>query len=521
MNSIDKILKVRYCREGESSWEDIVSRVSSAITSDDSERLLFEGLMRDKHFIPNSPTLSNAGVEGGSLSACFVLPVGDSIEEIFDAIKYMALIHKTGGGTGFSFSDLREEGAAVQKTGGIASGPLSFMSIFDKATEEIKQGGRRRGANMGSMMIDHPDVEKFITSKLEGQFQNFNFSVMITDDFIEAVKEGADWELKSRLDGKVIKTLRAIELWDLIAESAWKCGDPGILFYNTINRYNCLINIAKIEATNPCGETPLIFWEPCNLGSINLVSMVKENGEFDFGLLRGIIDSSVLFLNRVIDNNCYPLEQITDIANKTRKIGLGVMGLADVLILMKVIYGSKESLEIIDEIFKTIAEESWKKSYDLVCDGTYENPFHYHKEWEAKNDFQLKNSINATATTIAPTGTISIVAGVSSGIEPLFRVKYTRRDSFGEREVIHPLFEKVNYEDYKKYVVTAEEIDPIQHLEVQATVQKWVDNAVSKTINLPSDASVKDVEEIYMRAWEIGCKGVTVFRRGSKKGVLE
>lgn len=499
----------------------------------------FYNLMTSFLFIPNSPTLMNAGTKLQQLAACFVLPVGDTISEIFDAVKYTALIHKTGGGTGFSFSRLRPKNDVVQSTGGIASGPLSFMRVFDVATDVIKQGGKRRGANMGILRYDHPDIFDFITAKSnEGVLSNFNISVGITEDFMKAVQNGEEIDLINPRDGKSVRKVKASVIFDLLVYNAWKSGDPGIIFLDRLDRDNPTPHIGHIESTNPCGEQPLLPYEACNLGSINLSKMAR-NGSIDYELLKDVVHKSVHFLDNVIDMSRFPLKQITNMVNGNRKIGLGVMGFADLLIQLNVAYNSEKALEVAEEIMKFIATEAKKKSQELA---KIRGPFPNFKGsvFDMKGEPPIRN---ATLTTIAPTGTISIIGNCSSGIEPLFAVVYVRNVMEGtELLEVNSYFEDIAkkqgfYSDdlmrevaktgslhdirgipekVKRLFVTAHDIEPEWHVRMQAAFQKYVDNAVSKTVNLPYYATPHDVEKIYILGYELGVKGITVYRDRSK-----
>ncbi|MHA1580271.1 MAG: vitamin B12-dependent ribonucleotide reductase [Candidatus Freyarchaeota archaeon] len=499
---------------------------------------VFYEVMSRLEFLPNSPTLMNAGTDIGQLSACFVLPVGDSIEEIFDALKFMALIHKSGGGTGFSFSRLRPKGDFVRSTKGIASGPVSFMRIFDTATDIIKQGGRRRGANMGILRVDHPDILEFISAKeKEGSLTNFNLSVGVTDAFMEAVEKGGDYELINPRTGKPEKKLKAATVFNLIVASAWKTGDPGMVFLDEINRHNPTPTIGQIESTNPCGEVPLLPYESCNLGSINLSRMVK-NSDVDWDKLRQVVRVAVHFLDNVIDTNKYPLPQTEKITKENRKIGLGVMGFAELLIQLNIPYDSKEAIKVAEKVMSFISAEARKKSEELALErGSFPN-FDV-SVWKEKG---YKAMRNATLTTIAPTGTISIIAGTSSGIEPLFAISFVRNVIGTQLLEVNHLFEKVAKErgfyslelmteiakkgsirdmgsipeDVRRVFVTALDIDPEWHVRMQAAFQKHVDNAVSKTVNLPQEATIEDVSKIFWLAYKLKCKGITVFRYGSR-----
>jgi len=499
----------------------------------------FYQLMFNLEFMPNSPTLMNAGTSIGQLSACFVLPVEDSIPGIFNAVKDMALIHKSGGGTGFSFSHLRPKGDMVKSTEGMASGPISFMRVFDVSTDVIKQGGKRRGANMGILNVDHPDIIDFIKAKIsEGFLTNFNISVTVTDEFINAVKSDGMFKLINPRTKKVAKEVKAREIWSLIVEMAWKTGDPGMIFIDEVNRHNPTPNIGRIEATNPCGEQPLLPYESCNLGSINLAKMLQNN-QIDWEKLRKTVRMTVHFLDNVIDANKYPLQQIKKLTLANRKIGLGIMGFADLLVQLKIPYDSEEALALAEKIMKFIADEGHKMSVELAEKrGSFLN--FRGSIWEKQG---YKNMRNATVTTIAPTGTISIIAECSSGIEPLFAVAFVRNVMEGTQLLeVNQYFEKVTKErgfyseelmkkvsqhgsikdfqeipeDVKGVFVTAHEVAPNWHVRMQAAFQKYTDNAVSKTVNLPNNATVKDVEDVFWLAYELRCKGITVYRYGSK-----
>jgi ribonucleoside-diphosphate reductase alpha chain len=503
----------------------------------ESEKIFYEMMVRTE-FLPNSPTLFNAGTVLGQLSACFVLPVEDSLESIFTAVKNMALIEKSGGGVGFDFSKLRPKGDMVKSTKGVASGPVSFMRVFDSATEVIKAGGKRRGAMMGVLRVDHPDVIEFIASKRKsGVLSNFNVSVAVTDDFMKRVEEDGDyWLINPRNKEKVTK-LKAKHVWSLMARSAWESGDPGVIFIDEINRYNPIPEVGRIDSTNPCGEQPLLPYESCNLGSVNLSRMV-ENGKVNWNKLREIVRNAVLFLDNVIDANRFPLKQIEEMTRANRKIGLGVMGFADMLIKFGVPYDSEEALRLAEKLMKFVTEEARQKSVELgEKRGSFPN---FEKSvWKDK----YNSMRNATITTIAPTGSISIIAGCSSGIEPLFAVSFMRKVLEGARLFeINPLFEmtakargfygaglleetartgsvqgiKGVPEDVKRVFVTALDIKPEWHVKMQAAFQKCTDNAVSKTVNLSSDATVEDVEKVFWLAYRLKCKGITVYRYGSK-----
>ncbi len=552
-----KVLKKRYLAKDEDGHitetpEDMFDRVARTIAADekkykdadDTGKLTkeFYDMMTNLDFLPNSPTLMNAGRPLGQLSACFVLPVGDSMEEIFDAIKYAAIIHKSGGGTGFSFSRLRPKGATVRTTGGVASGPVSFMKVFNSATEAVKQGGTRRGANMGILRVDHPDILEFIKCKQDNNdITNFNISVGITEKFINAVQKDEYYSLVDPHTKEIVKTLRAREVFDLIVDMAWNNGEPGIVFLDRINEKNPVPGIGEIESTNPCGEQPLLPYESCNLGSINLANMLKyDKNEYivDYKKLKKVVFSAVHFLDNVIDVNCYPLPQIDEMTQANRKIGLGVMGFADMLYRMKVPYNSKQALKLADEIMTFIDKASKEASCELAKKrGVFPN-------WD-KSIFREKNLRvrNATTTTIAPTGTISIIAGVSSGIEPAFALAFVRKVMDNEELLdVNPIFKDMAVkrgfyndslmrrvsaagtlkglddipDDIKKVYVTALDTEPYWHISMQAAFQKHVDNAVSKTVNFPNKATKDDVRRVYLMAYDMGCKGVTIYRDGSR-----
>jgi ribonucleoside-diphosphate reductase alpha chain len=509
----------------------------------DEVQKLFYRIMTEFKFLPNSPTLMNAGRRLGQLAACFVLPVEDSMEGIFGALKNAALIHKSGGGTGFAFSRLRPKNSTVGTTGGVASGPVSFMKIFNTATEQVKQGGTRRGANMAILKVDHPDIMEFIHSKRKNrELNNFNISVGVTDEFMKAADDGANYGLVEPRDQISVGKLNAREVYDTLVEQAWKNGDPGIIFLDRINRDNPTPALGDIESTNPCGEQPLLPLEACNLGSINLAKFVLENGDglmVDYEGLKDIVDLSVRFLDNTIEMSKYPLPEIAEMVKGNRKIGLGVMGFADMLYQLNIPYNTEEALETAESVMRFIQETAHDASQSLAQErGTFKN---YDKSIFKDQGVKYRN---ATTTTIAPTGTLSIISGCSSGIEPLFALSFVRTVMDNDKLLeVNPYFEKIARErgfytpglmdeiakrgsihelpeipeDVRRVFVTAHDVAPDWHIRMQAAFQNHTDNAVSKTVNLPHDATVEDVRKVYHLAYELGCKGVTIYRDGSKE----
>lgn len=567
-----KVLEARYLRKDagrkvQETPQEMFQRVASNIAagekiynpeiSDDDLFCIeekFYRMMASLEFLPNSPTLMNAGGALQQLSACFVLPVEDSMESIFESVKNTALIHQTGGGTGFSFSRIRPKGDYVKSTQGTASGPISFMTVFDAATNVVKQGGKRRGANMGILRVDHPDILEFVTCKeKEGVLPNFNISVAVTDKFMEAVKQDSKYDLVNPKNNQVVGNLKARKVFDLITKYAWNNGEPGIIFIDAMNKDNSVPKLGDIEATNPCAEQPLLPFESCNLGSINLVKMLARDGKkwkIDWSKLRETVRNAVHFLDNVIDMNRYPLPEISAMTRGNRKIGLGVMGFADMLIRLGVSYNSQEAIDIAKEIMRFIQKKAKKMSIEIAEKrGTFPNfrdSIYYKSE-----DSRLRN---AAVTTIAPTGTIAVIAGCSSGIEPHFALAYTRISYIAKKDKdagdkgvelleVNPLFEEIAKDrgfyskkimeevaekgsiqeirgipkDVKRLFVTSLDITPEWHIKIQAAFQKYVDNAVSKTINFPFSASIEDVERAYMLSHKLNCKGITIYRNESRK----
>ena len=578
-----KVLKARYLLKDEQgniieTPEEMFKRVASAIASSESlygenpeewETKFYEAMSK-LLFLPNTPALINAGKEIGQLAACFVLPVDDSMKSIFDSLKNAALILQSGGGTGFSFSKLRPRADVVKSTGGIASGPVSFMRIYNTATEVIKQGGARRGANMGILRVDHPDIMEFIKIKRHiEELSNFNISVAVTDVFMEALKNNSDYALINPRSKRVMGHLKAGNVFKEIVESAWETGDPGLVFIDRINRDNPTPHIGEIESTNPCGEQPLLPFEACVLGSINLSKMLKpgirdkgketsknnnssllprpssHNYEIDWELLASLVKLAVRFLDNTIDANKYPVAEIEKMHKGNRKIGLGVMGWADMLIKLGIRYNSPKALKLAREVMSFIRHHARAASSELAKKrGAFPN---FKGSIYDTPEFSSNGGLrNATTTTIAPTGTLSIIAGCSSGIEPLFAIAYKRLVLDTELHEIHPYFleiaknrgfyspeliKKIDLKgslkgfkeipgDVKRLFITAHEISPEDHIEVQAAFQEFTDNAVSKTINLKRRSTRDDVARAFILAYEKGCKGITVFRYGSKPGAL-
>mgnify|MGYP000011447976 FL=1 len=552
-----KVLKKRYLAKDENGNlledpEGMFRRVARTVASADKEYVSeeelksieqeFYDMMVNLDFLPNSPTLMNAGRPLGQLSACFVLPIEDTMEGIFETIKNAALIHKSGGGTGFSFSRLRPKGASVNSTGGVASGPVSFMKVFNAATEAVKQGGTRRGANMGILRVDHPDIVEFITCKKNNaDITNFNISVGITEEFMNAVENNEYYNLVEPHTGKIVGKQNAREIFDLIVDMAWNNGEPGIIFLDRLNKDNVTPELGEIESTNPCGEQPLLPYEACNLGSINLSNTLKYvdgKPEVDFAKLRTTVWKAVHFLDNVIDVNKYPLPEIDKMTRGTRKIGLGVMGWADMLCKLNIPYNSQSSIDLAEKIMHFIQDESRKASMELA---EKKGVFPYYDKSIYKNlGIRVRN---ATTTTIAPTGTLSIIAGVSSGIEPLFAISYIRNVMDNDELVeVNPVFKQVakeegfysdelmrriakkgsirGFDEIPEWIqdvfVTAHDISPDWHVRMQAAFQKYTDNAVSKTVNLRNEATRKDVADAFWLAYKTNCKGITIYRDGSR-----
>lgn len=582
-----KVLEKRYLKRDKNgncieTPQDMFRRVADTIASGDlefgktskdvqnlSDR--FYNAITHRYFMPNSPTLMNAGRDLGQLAACFVLPIDDSLESIFETIKNTALIHQSGGGTGFSFSRLRPKNSVVRSTMGVSSGPVSFMEVFNAATEAVKQGGTRRGANMGILRVDHPDIIEFINCKSDNnKLNNFNISVAITDKFMEAYLNGKDYDLINPQNNEIVGRMDAGAVFDLIIDSAWKNGEPGIVFIDKINKDNPTPQIGKIESTNPCGEVPLLPYEACNLGSINLGLMVKEqDGEFvvDWNLLENTVRTAMRFLDNVIVVNNYPLPQISEMVQNNRKIGLGVMGWADMLMQMGIAYNSEEGTSLATDVMSFIDYVSKTESVEMAKErgrfnnfegSIYENPHYFEDKFGSKNCAKVTQKMwadldskvqkyglrNATTTCIAPTGTISMIAGASGGIEPLFGLVFSRLIMDGtELLEVNPVFEKYMKthglytedlmnkiekcgsvahieelpDEVKRIFVTAHDISPYWHVKMQAAFQQFTDNAVSKTVNFIESATREDIKKTYILAYKNNLKGITVYRNNSRQ----
>ncbi|MCK4937083.1 MAG: adenosylcobalamin-dependent ribonucleoside-diphosphate reductase [Methanosarcinales archaeon] len=550
-DNAQRVLRHRYLLKDEhgnvnETPDQMFCRVASYVASADDlygdmtgSEQEFYSIMSNLEFLPNSPTLMNAGTSIKQLAACFVLPVGDSLVEIFEALKNTAIIHQSGGGTGFNLSRLRPKGDIVGSTGGIASGPVSFMKVFDAATQAIKQGGRRRGANMGILSVDHPDIVDFITAKHEpGLLTNFNLSVGVTDTFMDAVEAGQSFGLVNPRNGEVTEHRDAIEIFNLMAASAWKSGEPGLLFLDRINRDNPTPGLGTIEATNPCGEQPLLPYEACNLGSINLERMI-DGGNIDYDKLGRTVDIAVRFLDNVIDLEQFPLENIDRMVKGNRKIGLGVMGFADMLMRSGIAYNSPEAVERAKEVMTFVYNRAVQASEEIAQRrGVFRN---------FKDSVYDKNGMpevrNATRITIAPTGSISLIAGCSSGIEPIYAVSYVKTVMDGEKLVVtNPYFEQIAKKEefyspglmeciacrgsvqgmpdvpeaVQRLFITSHDMGYKWHVRLQAAFQKFSDNAVSKTVNFRYDATKEDVGRAFKLAYTLGCKGITVYRDRSR-----
>ena len=553
------VLRKRYLKRSASGEilekpADMLLRVAEAVASAEEKfgndvqqmTIAFYNMIARKEFFPNSPTLMNAGRELGQLSACFVLPIEDSMESIFSAVKNTALIHKSGGGTGFSFSKIRPENDTVMSTKGVSSGPISFMNVFDQATETVKQGGVRRGANMAVLRVDHPDIDEFINVKRNmDKLNNFNLSVAATDEFMDAVERGSKYSIVNPRNGEIVGSKDANEVFDAIVDSAWNSGEPGLIFIDRMNDANPTPHIAQIEATNPCGEQPLLPYEACNLGSVNVSVMTdrNDNGKFrmNWNRLEVTVNTAVRFLDDVIEINRYPLPEIAEMVAGNRKIGLGIMGFADLLFKLEIPYDSEDALLFAEELMSFVAEKGRKTSIDLARE---RGPFPNFKGsvYDSKHMPPLRN---ATVTTIAPTGSISILAGCSGGIEPVFALVFTRCNLLDEDDELHeivPEFGRIAREqnffsnevfahvaekgtcqgileiprDTQRLFVTSHDISPAYHVRMQAAFQKYTDNAVSKTVNLPEKASRKSVAEVFKLSRRLGCKGITVYRDKSR-----
>jgi ribonucleoside-diphosphate reductase alpha chain len=523
-----RILKARYFMKSEDgefldeSPSDLFSRVARHIASAEettNEQKKWENrffkLMIARDFMPNSPTLTGSGRDM-CLSACFVLPIEDSMDSIFQTVMNAALVHKEGGGTGFDFSLLRPAGSFVRKTQGVASGPISFLKVIDAATEAVKQGGTRRGANMGILRVDHPDIEEFIELKKDGRtINNFNISVAVTDAFMDALKENGSYSIYDPFLKKKTGKNKTSKIFDKIVESAWAVGDPGLIFIDKINEHNPTSGLGPIRATNPCGEQPLHAYESCNLGSLNLSNFFapKKKDQFDWERFKRILQIAVRFLDNVIEVNRYPLPEIEQTTKGNRRIGLGVMGLADLLIKMKIKYDSPKAIKLAEKIAAFLRKHAEAESSKLAeSRGSFPNIEH--------STFNGKPMRNATVLTIAPTGTISRIAGCASSIEPVFAFEFTSKIIDGELKDVHPLYEDWRAKNPDKplpdYFRTAHDITPEWHIKMQAAFQKHVDNSVSKTINFPNSATKEDVKDAYLLAYELNTKGITIYRDGSR-----
>jgi ribonucleoside-diphosphate reductase alpha chain len=524
-----KILKARYFLKNDKgelvdkSPEDLFRRVAAHVASAEKTKAgrqkyaeAFLGLMAGRDFLPNSPTLTGAG-RGMCLSACFVLPIEDSLDAIFETVKNAALVHKEGGGTGFDFSRLRPKGSFVRKTQGVASGPISFLKVIDAATEAVKQGGTRRGANMGLLRVDHPDIEEFVQMKLDGAaVANFNISVAVTDAFMAALAAGAEYDLVDPHLQAAVGRKDARKVFQLIVESAWAVGDPGLIFIDRVNAANPTAGLGPIRSTNPCGEQPLHDYESCNLGSVNLANFFDPRAKvpIDWARLASVVRLGVRFLDNVIDVNTYPLPQIDRTTRLSRRIGLGVMGWADLLLLMKVRYDSPKALALADKVAAFVRSEAAAASRDLAAErGSFPAL--------AQSVYKGGRMRNATVFTIAPTGTISRIAGCSSSIEPVFAFEVVSKIIDSEIKDIHPVYaawkEKNPGKPLPDYFRAAHDIAPEWHVKTQAAFQKHVDNSVSKTVNFPHEATVEDVEKAYLLAWKLGTKGITIYRDGCRE----
>ena len=554
-NEALKILERRYLLKDElgqliETPKAMVERVARSIAKADAlygcgeEDILkkeeeFYEMLSSLRFLPNSPTLMNAGTKMQQLSSCFVLPVEDTMEGIFGTLKGAAIIHQRGSGTGFSFSRLRPKNDPVGQNMGVAAGPVAFMQVFDTALENIKQGGVRPGANMAVLRVDHPDIIRFVESKRDKRsLKNFNISVAVTDRFMKAVEEDREYYLVNPRSDKYVGKLRARDVFAMITQNAWKTGDPGLIFIDEINRKHPAKHLGEIETTNQCGEAPLLSYEGCVLGSLNLNKFIEATGkEVDWELLKKTIHTAVHFLDNVIDMNSYPSPEVEEHTKKTRKFGLGIMGFADLLTRLKIKYDSEEGLEFADTLMSFIKQEAYAKSMELaekrgVCPA-----------WEGSDHEKAGRKMrNTNCLSIAPTGTISILADASSGCEPLFGISYAKT-VLGNNEIVYlnKVFEMVAKErefyspelihkiarsggvqeckdvpkDVRDIFVTSQDIEPEWHIKMQATLQKYVDNSISKTINFPKTAAIRDVEEAYLLAWKSKCKGITIYRDGS------